>query len=120
MDGYQSIIFLGGWALIPRGPHHSIGRTLTREWALVISARFVSLARGEQDYYSPEGLVTATEGVKSNALMRCCKDIGKYSNKSMILLCMLGSRRYRQRIMGPCFHSQMEKRECFGSLGNGY
>lgn len=34
------------------------------------------MARGEQDYFSPEGIPTATEGCKSNALMRCCKDLG--------------------------------------------
>jgi hypothetical protein len=38
--------------------------------------RLVSIARGEQDYFSPEGIATATEGCKSNALMRCCKDLG--------------------------------------------
>lgn len=36
----------------------------------------VSIARGEQDYFSPEGISTAVEGCKSNALMRCCKDLG--------------------------------------------
>ena len=34
------------------------------------------MARGEQDYFSPEGIPTAAEGCKSNALMRCCKDLG--------------------------------------------
>jgi hypothetical protein len=38
--------------------------------------RLVSVARGEQDYFSPEGIPTATEGCKSNAMMRCCKDLG--------------------------------------------
>ena len=38
--------------------------------------RLVSVARGEQDYFHPEGIPTATEGCKSNALMRCCKDLG--------------------------------------------
>lgn len=42
-------------------------------WA---NCRLVSVARGEQDYFSPEGIPTATEGCKSNALMRCCKDLG--------------------------------------------
>ena len=36
----------------------------------------VSIARGEQQYFDPEGIPTATEGCKSNALMRCCKDLG--------------------------------------------
>ena len=28
------------------------------------------------DYFSPESIPTAAEGCKSNALMRCCKDLG--------------------------------------------
>lgn len=27
-------------------------------------------------YFDPDGIPTAVEGCKSNALMRCCKDIG--------------------------------------------
>jgi hypothetical protein len=42
----------------------------------VCHGRLVSVARGEQDYFDPEGIATATEGCKSNALMRCCKDLG--------------------------------------------
>src|ERR1700761_1514335 len=38
--------------------------------------RLVSIARGEQDYFSKEGIPTAVEGCKSNAMMRCCKDLG--------------------------------------------
>lgn len=38
--------------------------------------RLVSVARGEQDYFSPEGIPTALEGCKSTALRRCCKDLG--------------------------------------------
>jgi len=41
-----------------------------------VFCRLVSVARGEQDYFSTEGIPTATEGCKSNALMRCCKDLG--------------------------------------------
>jgi len=36
----------------------------------------ISVARGEQQYFDPDGIPTATEGCKSNALMRCCKDLG--------------------------------------------
>lgn len=36
----------------------------------------VSVSRGEQQYFDPNGIPTATEGCKSNALMRCCKDLG--------------------------------------------
>ena len=38
--------------------------------------RLVSIARGEQQYFDPNGIPTAVEGCKSNALMRCCKDLG--------------------------------------------
>ncbi|KAJ3109789.1 hypothetical protein HDU97_000019 [Phlyctochytrium planicorne] len=66
----------GGWGLVPRGPHTIGNRTISREYALFCLGRFVSQARGEQDYFSEDGLPTATEGCKSNALMRCCKDLG--------------------------------------------
>jgi hypothetical protein len=38
--------------------------------------RLVGIARGEQEYFDPSGIPTATEACKSNALMRCCKDLG--------------------------------------------
>lgn len=34
------------------------------------------MARGEQAYFDPSGVPTAIEACKSNALMRCCKDLG--------------------------------------------
>lgn len=44
---------------------------------LITSARsFVATARGEQEYFDPAGVATASEAAKSNALMRCCKDLG--------------------------------------------
>ncbi|KAI9746713.1 MAG: hypothetical protein M1818_000427 [Claussenomyces sp. TS43310] len=66
----------GGWGLAPRGETIVTGKSITREYALVAHGRLVSVARGEQDYFNPEGIPTATEGCKSNALMRCCKDLG--------------------------------------------
>ncbi|KAK9728059.1 hypothetical protein K7432_001311 [Basidiobolus ranarum] len=66
----------GGWGLVPRGSHSVSEKTISREWALVCLGRFVSQARGEQDFFDPTGLPTASEGCKSNALMRCCKDLG--------------------------------------------
>jgi hypothetical protein len=42
----------------------------------VIHYRLVSVARGEQEYFDPSGVATAIEAAKSNALMRCCKDLG--------------------------------------------
>ena len=42
----------------------------------IYDSRLVGVARGEQEYFDPSGIPTATEAVKSNALMRCCKDLG--------------------------------------------
>ncbi|CAL5869490.1 uncharacterized protein PFLUO_LOCUS3720 [Penicillium psychrofluorescens] len=66
----------GGWGLAPRGESIVTNKTVTREYALVCNGRLVSVARGEQDYFSPDGIPTATEGCRSNALVRCCKDLG--------------------------------------------
>ena len=84
----------GGWGLAPRSETHVGPKVVSREYALVCLGRCVSLprvhmavmetnrrrlvgvARGEQDYFDPAGIPTATEAVKSNALMRCCKDLG--------------------------------------------
>lgn len=69
----------GGWCLLPRGPHiFNHDRTnVSAEYALYVDGRFISQAWGEQDYYlSSRSIATALEGAKSNALMRCCKDLG--------------------------------------------
>ncbi|MCJ1321868.1 hypothetical protein MMC15_007213 [Xylographa vitiligo] len=66
----------GAWGLAPRGETIVTAKAVTREYALVVLGRLVSVARGEQDYFLPEGIPTAAEGCKSNALMRCCKDLG--------------------------------------------
>lgn len=66
----------GGWGLVPRSKTIVTDKLLTREYGLVCHGRLVGIARGEQDYFSPDGIPTATEGCKSNALMRCCKDLG--------------------------------------------
>ncbi|KAI9786168.1 MAG: hypothetical protein M1839_007578 [Geoglossum umbratile] len=66
----------GGWGLAPRGETIITARSVTREYALIVLGRLVSVARGEQDYFSPENIPTAAEGCKSNAMVRCCKDLG--------------------------------------------
>ncbi|OXC70740.1 hypothetical protein AYX13_00722 [Cryptococcus neoformans] len=66
----------GGWGLAPRGDTDVGPRIVSREWGLVCLGRLVSVARGEQEYFDPSGIATATEACKSNALMRCCKDLG--------------------------------------------
>ena len=47
----------------------------TEKWGGV-EFRFISQSRGEQDFFDMSGLPTASEGCKSNSLMRCCKDLG--------------------------------------------
>jgi len=66
----------GGWGLAPRGETIVTDKSVTREYALLALGRLVSIARGEQDYFNKDGIPTASEGCKSNALMRCCKDLG--------------------------------------------
>ncbi|KAI9234620.1 MAG: mitochondrial genome maintenance MGM101-domain-containing protein [Podila humilis] len=66
----------GGWGLAPRSEHSISPKNISREYALICRGRFVSTARGEQDYFDISNLATASEGCKSNALMRCCKDLG--------------------------------------------
>ncbi|KAK2465973.1 hypothetical protein APHAL10511_001614 [Amanita phalloides] len=66
----------GGWGLAPRGETNVGPKIVSREYALVCQGRLVAIARGEQEYFDPSGIPTATEGCKSNALMRCSKDLG--------------------------------------------
>jgi hypothetical protein len=66
----------GGWGMKPLSNTTIIGKKISREYGLYCLGRFVSQARGEQEFFSQDGIFTATEGCKSNALMRCCKDLG--------------------------------------------
>ncbi|KAJ9142351.1 hypothetical protein NKR23_g7253 [Pleurostoma richardsiae] len=66
----------GGWGLAPRGEVAVGEKVVTREYALVVHGRFIAQARGECQYFSPDTIATAGEGCKSNALLRCCKDLG--------------------------------------------
>ena len=70
----------GNWKLLPRSGHYkvSIGNAflLLRDYALICDSTFVSIARGEHDFFSMNNLGAAIESVKSNALTRCCKDLG--------------------------------------------
>jgi len=66
----------GAWGLAPRSETNVGPKIVSREYALVCLGRLVGIARGEQEYFDPSGIPTATEACKSNALMRCCKDLG--------------------------------------------
>ncbi len=65
------------YALVCLGRFVSRGARMKRiSIKLIDYVRLVGVARGEQEYFDPSGIPTATEGCKSNALMRCCKDLG--------------------------------------------
>ncbi len=68
---------LGGWVLVPRGPHSMDNNVLSREYGLFAIGKFISQSRGHaailNNFQNP---AMCTESVKSNALMRCCKDLG--------------------------------------------
>jgi hypothetical protein len=74
----------GGWALMPRGEtlHYQNegegAQLITREYSLYCHGRFISQATGEHTFYSKSNLSygKACESAKSNALTRCCKDLG--------------------------------------------
>ncbi|KAK1498130.1 hypothetical protein CCUS01_12906 [Colletotrichum cuscutae] len=70
----------GGWGLVPKGDVVVGEKVVTREYALIAEGRFISQAQGENGYFSVENLPSAVEGCKSNALMRCCKDLGVASD----------------------------------------
>lgn len=74
----------GGWALVPKGESLQFqndrdnSQLIVREYALFCLGRFVSQTVGEHTFYSANNMVygKAMEAAKSNALMRCCKDLG--------------------------------------------
>ena len=67
----------GAWALIPRGESVMKGKVLFRDYALFCMGRFVATAKGEHESFtSAMSVGIAEESAKSNALMRCCKDLG--------------------------------------------
>ncbi|KAJ7381517.1 hypothetical protein OS493_001665 [Desmophyllum pertusum] len=74
----------GGWALVPRGESLQFqndkdnSQLIVREYALFCLGRFVAQTVGEHTFYSNSNMVygKAMESAKSNALMRCCKDLG--------------------------------------------
>ncbi|KAF4968825.1 hypothetical protein FSARC_3854 [Fusarium sarcochroum] len=65
-----------GWGMVHRGEVVVGSNIVTREYALIVNGRMVSQSQGVNNYFSAEGIPAAIEGAKSNALMRCCKDLG--------------------------------------------
>ncbi|EPZ33174.1 mitochondrial genome maintenance MGM101 [Rozella allomycis CSF55] len=57
----------GGWSLIARGPLQIVSGVLMRDYALFINGT-VNMRMKD--------MTNAVEALRSNALMRCCKDLG--------------------------------------------
>lgn len=66
----------GGWCLLPKSDILLVEGYYIREYGLYCQGNFVSQAFGEESQSSIMGPSTAIESIKSQALMRCCKDIG--------------------------------------------
>ncbi|KAJ7589029.1 mitochondrial genome maintenance MGM101-domain-containing protein, partial [Mycena floridula] len=66
----------GAWGLAPRGEASTENKVVSRECALVCQGRLVAIAKGEHQYFDVSSITTDMELCKSNALMRCCKDLG--------------------------------------------
>jgi hypothetical protein len=69
----------GGWGLRPMSKPTVQGDIIMREFAMYVNGRFASCAVGEARYFgenSDMSYATAHESAKSNAMMRCCKDLG--------------------------------------------
>lgn len=77
---YRSILLRafgpGGWAMVPVGDFNVVNKTIYREYALYAHGRYVSQACGENRLEEDGSVGRALEGTKSNAIMRCCKDLG--------------------------------------------
>lgn len=69
----------GQWAMVPQTPPRMQGQSIMQEWHLIIGGKFAASAWGSQDYKGNNDRMdeaTAVESAKSNALVRCCKDLG--------------------------------------------
>lgn len=69
----------GGWAMIPRAPLQMNGSKMYQPYALYVGGRFMAEAIGSQEYIANNkdmDYADAAEGVKTNAIQRCCKDLG--------------------------------------------
>eukprot|EP00300_Choanocystis_sp_HF-7_P041528 c8291_g1_i1.p1 GENE.c8291_g1_i1~~c8291_g1_i1.p1 ORF type:complete len:215 (+),score=49.24 c8291_g1_i1:39-683(+) len=77
---YRRILFQafgpGGWGLKPLSPPLWEKDFVSREFGLYCLGRFVSQAIGEHQVFDRAMAGAANEAAKSNALMRCCKDLG--------------------------------------------
>lgn len=69
----------GGWSLMPLSKPEIMGNSVTWAFALYVDGRYFATAVGEKEYFADNpnmSYATCAESAKSNAMMRCCKDLG--------------------------------------------
>jgi len=66
----------GAWALLPRGPSRERDGLVIYHGALFVLGRFVSEAVGECQTRNGMSYASSLEGARTDALTRCCKDLG--------------------------------------------
>jgi len=66
----------GAWALLPRGPSRERDGLVIYHGALFVLGRFVSEAVGECQTRGGMSYASSLEGARTDALTRCCKDLG--------------------------------------------
>jgi len=70
-----------GWGMRPLSKPHITENVVVQEWALYINGNFVSYTIGGAEYQSGNKRLNwsdALESLKSNALVRLCKDLGMF------------------------------------------
>jgi hypothetical protein len=75
----NAAVGVGNWALVPLCKPVLKDENICQEWALYIHGKFAGRAWGENGYTGQndrQSEFTALEGAKSDALKRCCKDLG--------------------------------------------
>ncbi len=96
------------------------GKILVRDYALFCLGRFVAQAKGEHEAFTtlPMSIGTAEESAKSNALMRCCKDLGVASGllRPFHFLCVFSYRIFPLRALGSAVFVGMEREVCCWSV----
>mmetsp|Transcript_34720 Transcript_34720/g.56236 ORF Transcript_34720/g.56236 Transcript_34720/m.56236 type:complete len:281 (+) Transcript_34720:50-892(+) len=108
----------GGWGLIPRqepqvepSATNDKAMNLYREFALYCMGRFVSQAMGEMTFYPASmSYATAMEGAKSNALVRCCKDLGIASHLWDPSFILAWREEYAVEVWAEHFSTKQKKR----------
>ena len=66
----------GGWVLIPKGPHSMINNVLSGSMHCIVMGSLLASPRSCHTNQYLQTPASSSESARSNALMRCCKDLG--------------------------------------------